>query len=294
MREVGDVVTGKLAGRVAIVVGGGQVEGETTGNGRAACLTYAREGARILVVDRDLAAAEQTAKLVHDQGGQAHAHRADITSEEDCRGIPDAALAAFGRIDVLHNNVGVIPGGSTEQSTAQQWRTGLEINLTGMWLTCKYVLPHLRGQGSGAVVNISSLTGSMAVGEAIAYATSKAAVNSMTRSLAVEYAPYGVRVNCVAPGMIDTSMGKDQIARVTGVSRKDAAELRVAMVPMGHQGTSWDVANAALFLASDDAAFITGVVLAVDGGSSLGGRPAVNLAVDVNSNPFRAELGDKG
>ena len=264
-------MSGKLAGRVAVVVGGGQTDGETMGNGRAACLTYAREGARILVVDQDADSAEQTAKLVRENGGQAHAHRADITSDDDCRGIPEAALAAFGRIDVLHNNVGIVPAGPTERLTARQWRTGFEVNLTGMWLTCKYVLPHLREQHSGAVVNISSMAGVMAGGEAIAYVTSKAAVNSMTRSLALEYAPHGVRVNAIAPGMMDTPMGVDQVARATGATRQDVAARRAAMIPMGHQGTSWDVANAALFLASDDAAFITGAVLPVDGGSTLTG-----------------------
>jgi NAD(P)-dependent dehydrogenase (short-subunit alcohol dehydrogenase family) len=268
---------GKLAGRVAIVVGGGQAQGETTGNGRAACLTYARESARVLVVDRDLAAAEETAKLVHDEGGQAQAHRADITSEEDCRGIPEAALAAFERIDILHNNVGIVPEGATDQLTARQWRAGMDVNLTGTWLTCKYVLPYLRAQGRGVVINISSLAGLLAVGEAIAYATSKAAVHSMTRSLALEYAPHGVRINCVAPGMIATPMGANQtelIAESVDMSREKMAALRVAMIPLGHEGTSWDVANAALFLASDAASFITGVVLPVDGGSVLhGGGP---------------------
>ncbi|WP_369228640.1 SDR family NAD(P)-dependent oxidoreductase (plasmid) [Streptomyces sp. R39] len=262
-------MSGKLAGRVAIVVGGGQTEGETIGNGRAACLTYAREGAGVLVVDRDPAAAEQTVTLVREQDGQAHPLQADITSETDCRGIPEAALAAFGRIDILHNNVGIVPGGPTEQLTAQQWRTGFEVNLTGMWLTCKYVLPHLRAQGSGTVINISSMAGLMAGGEAIAYVTSKAAVNSMTRSLALQYAPHGVRVNAIAPGMMDTPMGVDHLARTIGASRDEIAAQRAAAVPMGHQGTSWDVANAALFLASDDAAYITGVVLPIDGGYTL-------------------------
>jgi NAD(P)-dependent dehydrogenase (short-subunit alcohol dehydrogenase family) len=264
-------MSGKLSGRTAIVVGGGQTEGQTTGNGRAACLTYARHGARVLVVDRDLASAEETAKLVREDGGQAVAHQADITSEVDCRGIPEAALAAFGRIDILHNNVGIVPAGATERLTTDQWRNGFEVNLTGMWLTCKYVLPYLREQGSGAVVNISSMAGLMAGGEAIAYATSKAAVNSMTRSLALEYAPHGVRVNCVAPGMVDTPMGVDRVARATGAARDEVVAQRAAMIPMGRQGTSWDVANAALFLASDDAAFVTGVVLPVDGGSTLYG-----------------------
>ena len=267
-------MSGKLAGRTAIVVGGGQTAGETTGNGRAACLTYAREGARILVVDRDLASAEETAKLVREEGFDARAHRADVTDEEDCRAIPEAALGTFGRVDILHNNVGIVPGGTTEQLTAGTWRTGLDVNLTGMWLTTKYVLPLLREQRSGVVINISSLAGLMAGGAAIAYATGKAAVNSMTRSLALEYAPHGVRVNCIAPGMVDTPLGVDNVARATGASREEVVGARAAMIPMGHQGTSWDVANAALFLASDDAAFITGVVLPVDGGSSLYGGPA--------------------
>ncbi|MFE4667507.1 SDR family NAD(P)-dependent oxidoreductase [Streptomyces sp. NPDC056716] len=262
-------MTGKLEGRVAIVVGGGQMTGETTGNGRAACLTYAREGARVLVVDRDADAAQATVDLVRAEGGTAEAHRADITGEDDCRGIPQAATALFGRVDVLHNNVGFVPAGNTERLPLAQWRTGLDVNLTGMWLTCKYVLPMLRQQGSGALVNISSLAGLLAAGEAIAYATAKTAVMSLTRSLALEYAPHGVRVNCVAPGMVDTPMGVDQIVRATGASRADVVAQRVTMIPMGHQGTSWDVANAALFLASDDSAFITGAVLAVDGGTSL-------------------------
>ncbi|MFI6315597.1 SDR family NAD(P)-dependent oxidoreductase [Nocardia fusca] len=267
--DTGAVTRGKLAGRVAVVVGGGQAPGETIGNGRAASLTYARAGARVLVVDRDLVSAEQTVRMIVEEGGIAQAHRADITGEEDCRSIPAAAVTAFGGIDVLHNNVGMVPGGSTEQLSVTQWRTGLEINLTGMWSTCKYVLPHLREQGHGAVVNISSLAGLLASGEAIAYSTAKAAVNSMTRALALEYAPHGVRVNCVAPGMIDTPMGVDRIADATGNSRQQVAAARASKIPMGRQGTSWDVANAALFLACDDSAFVTGVVLPVDGGGAL-------------------------
>jgi len=263
-------MSGKLEGRVAIVVGGGQTEGETVGNGRAVCLTFAREGARVLVVDRDVDAAEQTVKLVLEEAGQALAHQADITSEDECRAIPEAALQAFDRIDVLHNNVGIVPGGATEQLPSETWRAGFDVNLTGMWMTCKYVLPHLRAQRSGAVVNISSMAGLMAGPQAIAYSTSKAAVNAMTRSLALEYAPHGVRVNGIAPGMVDTPMGVDRVARATGATREAVVAQRSATIPMGRQGTSWDIANAALFLASDDSAFVTGVVLPVDGGSTLG------------------------
>jgi NAD(P)-dependent dehydrogenase (short-subunit alcohol dehydrogenase family) len=252
-----------------VVVGGGQTPGATTGNGRAAALTYARAGARVLVVDRDEKSAQETAALVRERGGTARAHRADITLEEDCAALAEAALDAFGQIDVLHNNVGIVPSGRTEELPAADWRRGFEVNLTGMWLTCKYVLPHMRERGRGAVINISSMAGLLAGGEAIAYTTSKAAVHSMTRSLALEYAPHGVRINAVAPGMMDTPMGVDSVAHATGVRREDVAAQRAALVPMGHQGTSQDVADAALFLASDEAAFITGVVLPVDGGFTL-------------------------
>lgn len=262
-------MTQRLAGRTAVVVGGGQTPGATVGNGRATALTFAREGARLLVVDRDLDSAEETAELVRKERGQAFAHRADISVEDDCRSIPEAALAALGHIDILHNNVGVVPAGSTERLPVERWRQGFEVNLTGMWLTCKYVLPHMRERGSGAVVNISSMAGLLAGDAAIAYSTSKAAVNAMTRSLALEYAPYGVRVNCVCPGMMDTPMGVDAVARATGAERDQIAAQRAAMVPMGRQGTSWDVANAALFLAGEESAFITGVVLTVDGGFTL-------------------------
>ncbi|MFJ4921297.1 SDR family NAD(P)-dependent oxidoreductase [Streptomyces sp. NPDC088725] len=262
-------MSGRLEGKTAVVVGGGQTPGTTTGNGRAAALAFAREGATVLVVDRDAQSAEDTAELVRNEGGSAASHQADITVESDCASILDAALDAWGRVDVLHNNVGIVPAGRTEDLTAEAWRHGFEVNLTGMWLTSKYVLPHMRERGSGSIVNISSMAGLLAGGDAIAYSTSKAAVHSMTRSLALEYAPHGVRVNCVAPGMMDTPMGVDSVARAGGVDRTEVAARRAAMVPMGHQGTSWDVANAALFLASDDAAFITGTVLVVDGGFTL-------------------------
>nr|WP_239074148.1 SDR family NAD(P)-dependent oxidoreductase [Streptomyces sp. SID10853] len=258
-----------MQGRTAVVVGGGQTRGSTMGNGRAAALTYAREGARVLVVDRDEKSAEETAVLVRERGGTATAHHADITVEEDCAGLADAALGMLGHIDVLHNNVGIVPSGRTEDLAPADWRHGFEVNLTGMWMTCKYVLPHMRARGRGAVVNISSMAGLLAGGEAIAYSTSKSAVHAMTRSLALEYAPHGVRVNAVAPGMMDTPMGVDSVARSSGARREEVAARRASLVPMGHQGTGQDVADAALFLASDESAFITGVVLPVDGGFTL-------------------------
>lgn len=257
-------MTQRLHNRAAVVVGGGQTRGATTGNGRAAALVFAREGARVLVVDRDAESAEETAELIRTTGGTAVAHRADITVESDCAAVAGAAIDAFGQIDVLHNNVGIVPAGRTDD-----WRRGFDVNLTGMWMTCKYVLPHMREQRTGSIINISSMAGLLAGGDAIAYSTSKAAVHSMTRSLALEYAPTGARVNAIAPGMMDTPMGVDAVARASGTARNDVADQRAAMVPMGHQGTSQNVADAALFLASDESSFITGTVLAVDGGFTL-------------------------
>ncbi len=271
-------MSGRLTGRTAVVVGGGQTPGATTGNGRAAAVLYAREGARVLVADRDLRAAEETVEEICDGGGVAYACRADVTSESDCAALARTAAERLDTVNILHNNVGVVSTKRTEDLPVAEWQRVVDINLTGMWQTTKFFLPLLRDSGNGVVINISSLAGLMAGGQAIAYSTSKAAVNALTRSLALEYAPQHVRVNCIAPGMVDTPLGVDDVVRATGQSRDEVVAGRSALIPMGHQGTAWDVARAALFLASDDAAFITGVVLPVDGGSSLGIVPAPPLA----------------
>jgi NAD(P)-dependent dehydrogenase (short-subunit alcohol dehydrogenase family) len=266
-------MTGRLDGKGAVVVGGGQTPGATVGNGRAAALLYAREGARVLVVDRDLAAADDTADQIRAEGGAAEAYRADVTSERDCAELAIAAADRLGTVNILHNNVGIVSTKRTEDLPVDEWQRVVDVNLTGMWQSSKFFLPLLRDSGNGVVINISSLAGLMAGGQAIAYSTTKAAVNALTRSLALEYAPQQVRVNCIAPGMIDTPLGVDDVVRATGQNRDEVVASRAGLIPMGHQGTAWDVARAALFLASDDAAFITGVVLPVDGGSSLGVAP---------------------
>ncbi|MFB7091057.1 SDR family NAD(P)-dependent oxidoreductase [Streptomyces sp. NPDC056296] len=260
---------GRLAGRGAVVVGGGQTPGPTVGNGKATALAFAGEGARVLVVDRDEDAAKDTVAEIEAAGGTAVAHRADVTAEDDCRALPGVALDALGRIDVLHHNVGSVPHGNSDTLTLADWQRGLDVNLTGMWLVCKYVIPTMRASGGGSVILISSLAGGLALGDPIAYSTAKAAVNSLGRSLAVENAPHQVRVNVIAPGMIDTPIGVDEEARAAGLTRDEVAAAHTAMIPMGHQGTSRDIANAALFLAGDESAFVTGVVLPVDGGSAL-------------------------
>ena len=256
-----------LEGRVAVVVGAGQTPGDTVGNGRAIALMLARAGASVLAVDRRLDSAEETCALIRAEDGTAEALRADITAEDDCRAIPAAALDRLGRVDVLVNNVGIGTGDAGATSlTEDAWDLVHTVNLKGMWLTVKHVLPVMRQQGSGSVVNVSSAAAVCSMG-LVAYKTSKAGVNALTQSLAMSSAKFGVRVNAVAPGLMDTPMAIEGIAASTGVDKDELRRMRDSLVPLkGGMGTAWDVARAVVFLAGDASAFITGVVLPVDGG----------------------------
>jgi NAD(P)-dependent dehydrogenase (short-subunit alcohol dehydrogenase family) len=258
-----------LAGRAALVVGGGQAAGETLGNGRAVAIELGRRGARVVVADRDESSAAATVEMLRSEGGEAWTVAADIAVQDDCERLAARAEELTGGVDVLHNNVGIMMGGTSSELTIEQWRRSFDVNLTGTWMMCRAVLPGMRERGAGAVVNVSSLASLTAGPRTIAYSVSKAAVNAMTRALALENAPHGVRVNAVLPGLIDTPMGVDAPAAASGLDRADVARRRAAMAPMGMQGTAWDIARASAFLAGDDARFITGVLLPVDGGSSL-------------------------
>jgi NAD(P)-dependent dehydrogenase (short-subunit alcohol dehydrogenase family) len=234
-------------------------------------MLFAREGARLLLVDRDGDSVQETlALLEHETPGSATAFVADIVEEEQCEAIVARALQQLdGRIDVLHNNVGIGAGdGGPTSLAADAWDRIVDTNLKAMWLTCKHVVPVMRNQGAGAIVNISSIAAIAGVGNLTAYKISKSGVNSLTQALAVTNARFGIRANAIMPGLIDTPMAVDATARARGVPREDVAAARARTVPLGHQGTAWDIAHAALFLASDEAAFITGVVLPVDGGQS--------------------------
>jgi NAD(P)-dependent dehydrogenase (short-subunit alcohol dehydrogenase family) len=257
----------RMEGKQVVVVGAGQMEGETIGNGRAMSLLFAREGATVLCVDRRLDSAEETVAMVAAEGGTASALRADITDEDDCRAIVSGALERLGRIDALVNNVGIGDGDNgAVQLAAEAWDRILDVNLKGMWMTCKHALPVLMQQGAGAIVNISSVAATCSA-PFLAYKVSKAGVNALTQQLAMTGAGKGVRVNAVMPGLMDTPMAIETMVREIGIEREQLRAIRNSLVPLGQQmGTAWDVAHAVLYLASDEARFVTGAILPVDGG----------------------------
>lgn len=258
---------GRLQDRVAVIVGAGQTEGVTIGNGRATAITFAREGARLVLADRDPVSLEETAERARQEGGEVVTVVADIATDDGPDHIVDAATRAFGGFDVLHNNVGIGAGdGPPHRLTDDVYDRIMDVNLRAMWRTCRAALPVLRASGNAAIVNVSSLASVAAAGGLTAYKLSKAGVNALTQNLAVTNAKHGVRANAILPGFIDTPMAVDAAARATNTDRESYAQMRASMVPLGRQGTGWDVANAALFLASDEAAFITGILLLVDGG----------------------------
>jgi NAD(P)-dependent dehydrogenase (short-subunit alcohol dehydrogenase family) len=260
----------RLKDKVAIVTGAGQTPGDTIGNGRATAILFAREGARVLLVDRKADSARETETMIAAEGGVATVVEADVTRDEDCRAVAAACVQEFGRIDVLHNNVGIGTGdaGATHLEL-HTWKRIIDVNLTGAFLMCKHVLPQMREQASGSIINISSIASIAATGM-LAYKVSKAGLNAMTQQIAMGNAKYGIRCNAILPGLMNTPMAIEGFTEASGLPREDVIRARDAMVPLGaKQGTAWDVANAALFLASDEAQFITGVLLPVDGGQSI-------------------------
>lgn len=260
----------RLDGRVAILVGGGQTPGQTIGNGRAAAITYARAGARVLVADRSMDSAGETVQQIVDEGGEAVAFKADVTDENDIRAMIGAATSKWGQLDILHNNVGIsVAGGDAEISEIESdaFDSIMAINLRSMVLAVKHALPVMRKQRSGNVINISS-TAAHETYPWVTYKASKAGMKAVTEQVALQNAPHGIRVNCIQPGLMNTPMAVDARMEAWNMSRDEVVAMRDAKVPLGNRmGTAWDVANAALFLVSDDARFITGVTLMVDGGA---------------------------
>ena len=259
----------RLKDKVAVVVGAGQTPGETIGNGRATAILFAREGARVVLVDSDYESAVETQSLIESEGGTCFAVKADVTRGEDCAGFVRAAVEAYGHIDILHNNVG-IGGGDDEilSLTEDAWDRIMSVNLKGMFLTSRSVLPLMREQRRGAIINISSIAAVCST-TIVAYKTSKAGVNALTHQMALENAKYNIRANAIMPGLMNTPMAIEGISKARGIPKEDLIRQRDASVPLGGKmGTAWDVAYAAVFLASDEAKFITGVMLPVDGGQS--------------------------
>jgi NAD(P)-dependent dehydrogenase (short-subunit alcohol dehydrogenase family) len=263
-------MTGRLSGRIAIVTGAGSV-GPGWGNGRAAAVRFAAEGARVLAVDLHESALEETLAAVVEGGGEIMPHTCDVTDADAVSAMVQACIDAFGAPDVLLNNVGGSRAGGAVEMTEELWHEQLDVNLTSTFLTCKHVLPHMIAAGRGAIVNTASTSGIRWTGAAqVAYAASKAGVIAFTRALAVQHAPDGVRANTVVPGQMHTPMVEVRLAgqRAGGDVQKLLAS-RQARIPLGFMGDGRDTANAALFLASDEARFVTGTELVVDGGMSV-------------------------
>ena len=262
----------RLKDKAGIIVGAGQTKGETIGNGRAAALLFAREGAKVLLVDRDLGSAEETAALIRQEGGTAQAIAGDWTKAADCAAYAAACLDAWGRIDFLHNNVGIGAGdGDAATVSEEAYDRIMSVNLKGCLLSCQAVLPAMRQQQAGSIVNISSLAAvAGAVGFGLtAYKVSKAGMLALGQTLALTNARHGIRVNTILPGLIDTPMAIEGQAKATGTPRDELRAARDRAVPLrGKMGSAWDVAHASLFLHSDEAGFITGANLPVDGGQS--------------------------
>lgn len=258
----------RLEGKVAIVTGGGS-SGPGLGNGKAMSILFAREGARVAVLDRRVEAANETVRLIADEGGEAVAVAGDVTRADDCAAVVAEAVARWGGLDILINNVGV--GGrplSVVEVSESEWDRIMAINTKGTMLASKYGIPAIAASGGGAVVNISSVA-ALVAGNLTAYAASKGAIISLTRAMAGQHAPQGIRVNCVVPGQVWTPLV--QALAPEGPQREALRERRRNSSLLKTEGTAWDVAYAALFLASEEARWITGQTIVVDAGRSLAG-----------------------
>jgi NAD(P)-dependent dehydrogenase (short-subunit alcohol dehydrogenase family) len=257
----------RLKGKIAIVFGAGS-SGPGWGNGKAAAVAYSREGAQVACIDLIESAARETADIVTGEGGLALPLAADVTDTGSVQRAVAETVARLGRIDILHNNVGVTHMGGPVELEDKQFTASLELNIGSVYRSLKAVLPHMLRQGKGAIINISSLAAIRYTGYPyFAYYATKAAVNQATVAIAMQYARSGIRANCIMPGLIDTPLIYKQISGQYS-SVDDMIAARNAAVPVGRMGTAWDIANAAVFLASDEAQFITGVCLPVDGGQS--------------------------
>ena len=256
----------RLQGKVAIVTGAGQKAGAGTGNGRATAIMFAREGAKLVLANRSQASLEETRAQIEQEGYEAYCVTADVSNEADCAALINITVEQFGRIDILHNNVGIgTPEGDTTAIELERWRNILDINVTGAMLLSKHVLPVMRTQKAGCITHVSSTAAIMSL-PLIAYKTSKMALNEFTRWLAFENAPYNIRCNVLMLGLIDTPLAIEGYHELTGRPREEIRKERDQAAPMGRMGTPWETAKVATFLASDESSYITGAVIPMDGG----------------------------
>ena len=256
-------MAGRLAGKTAIVTGAGS-RAPGIGNGRATAILFAREGADVLLVDRDEGAALATRELIREDGLEAEVLAADVTSAEDCQAMAAAAVQRFGGLDVLHNNVGIGSRGTVEQVSEEEWDEVMRVNVTSMMLAAKAAVPAMRDSGGGAIINVSSIAALRPRG-LTAYSVSKGAVATLTQALAVDHGPDGIRANCIMPGPVYTPM-----VYAAGMSDELRERRRMASL-LQVEGEPWDIAWAAVYLASDEAKYVTGVILPVDGGVTVRG-----------------------
>lgn len=250
-------MSGRLAGKVAIVTGAGS-SGPEIGNGKATAILFAREGAKVLCADAVLERAEETAAAIAREGNVASAFKCDVSKAADCKAMVEAAVQRYGRLDILDNNVGISVRADVLEVTEEQWDKVMAVNVKSIVLTSKYAIPQMIKAGGGSIITISSIAG-LRANQSTPYSTSKAAVIGITRSMAGDHGRQGIRVNCIIPGLIYGPMTAPRMDAALRETRKNAA-------PLGTEGTGWDVAWAAVFLASDEARWITGVALPVDAG----------------------------
>ena len=257
----------RLANKVAIVTGAGAV-GPGWGNGKATSVLFAREGAKIFGVDINLAAAEETRSIIEQEGGACTMMKVDVSNPEEVKSMVNRCLETYGRIDILHNNVGIVVLGGPVEISEETWDRVMTVNLKSMFLTCKYTLPHMERQGGGVIINISSVAAIRFTGiPYITYYASKAGILGLTQGIALQYAAKNIRANCILPGLMDTPLIREPLKHFYAAGDiEKMIEIRNKQCPTGNMGDAWDVAHAALYLASDEARYITGAQLIVDGG----------------------------
>ena len=257
----------RLKDKVAIVTGAGSI-GPGWGNGKATAVLFAREGAKVFGVDLNLAAAEETKTIIDKEGGVCTVQKVDVSKSGEVKAMIDRCIEIYGRIDILHNNVGIVVTGGPVETSEDTWDRVMAVNLKSMFLTCKYVLPHMERQGYGVIINISSLAAIRYTGiPYVTYYTTKAGILGLTQSIALQYAEKNIRANTILPGLINTPLIVDSLKEVYAEGDiEKMIQIRSQQCPMKKMGDAWDVAHAALFLASDEAKYITGAQLVVDGG----------------------------